>query len=333
MNPVGANLSHQLAQKQVQDARLLAQDTKKGQVTTATTVGRAVNQTTQDVKQATVEVPKEKVSLSSAQAHPQSDAQDRAQLGPESDVGSLYSQAPTQPQAQPEGSRSSEALMGFSTTLFGLESGNKKELEEIITQSAGVDTSGMAVGDSGREVALAATALRSAVSKLQAKMPGATAEQIREAAKSDPEVAKWASVADSANSYLSEIKAETQAAAQAGSQAAVGAAPADAQASSDGAPGAGASVSEPGAGENPFKLDPEKQAQMMAENVKTMEAIQNIYAQMWAEIQKARAQRHQLMMETATAINAMLMESHVNRMKSSENHRKAVMSVILENYK
>lgn len=82
--------------------------------------------------------------------------------------------------------------------------------------------------------------------------------------------------------------------------------------------------------QNPFKLNPEQQAQMFADNVKTMQAIQNIYQQMWAEIAKARAQRHQLMMETANSINNIMMEIHVNRQKSSENHRKAFMSVIME---
>lgn len=321
MKPVGANLTNQLAQKQVHDARLLAQDTKKGQVTTATTVGRSVNQTTQDVKQATVEVPKERVSLSSAQDKPQAESKDYQQLGADEAAQATTSagvETPSTP-SEAKGSRSSEALMGFTDTLFSLQDTDKKELEDIITQSAAVDTSQMAAGDSGREVALAATALRTAVSKLQAKMPGATAEQIREAAKTDPEVAKWAGIADSANSYLTEIKAENAAQATPGD---------DASAPAPGVPGRDSAPRN-----DSFKLDPEQQAQMMADNVKTMEAIRNIYTQMWAEIQKARAQRHQLMMETATAINTMMMESHVARMKSSDSHRKMMMSVILENYR
>jgi hypothetical protein len=69
---------------------------------------------------------------------------------------------------------------------------------------------------------------------------------------------------------------------------------------------------------------------MFADNVKTMQAIMNIYQQMWAEVSKARAQRHQIMMETANSINAMIMESAVARAKTSQNHHKAMLGFITE---
>jgi hypothetical protein len=322
MNPVGPNVNNQLAKKQANDARLLATDTAKGQNLTANTLGRTVNQTTQDVKQTAVEVPKEKVTLSTEKAQPE--AKEYGSVTQEEQVKSPQAKS-TEETSQSPPSKSGQSLMAFTDTLFGLQEGNKKDLEDIITQSAMIDTSKLPAGESGREVALAATALRAAVAKLQAKMPGATKEQIREAAKTDPEVAKWASIADAAGVYLNDIKAESP---QAASQAAVAADPNAVEAASGqplGAPGKGQEMMQ-----NPFKLNPEQQAQMFAENVKTMEAIRNIYQQMWAEISKARAQRHQLMMETANAINSMIMESHVNRMKSSENHRKSIMAVILE---
>ena len=326
--PGGGNNNINLNKKLVSDQRLLATDTAKGQVTTATTLGATTNRTTNEVK---VDVPKEKVTLSTLNEKAQPEAKETTSTA---DAAKATETPATETATQPAESKSGQALMAFTDTLFGLQEGNKKELEDIITQSASIDTSKLPAGESGREVALAATALKTAVANLQAKMPGATKEQIRAAAKTDPEVAKWASIADAAGNYLNEVKAESpqataQAAAAADPNAIVPAGAAGPEAV--GPNGAGA----PGKGPdpnmmNPFRLNPEQQAQMFADNIKTMESIRNIYQQMWAEVSKARAQRHQLMMETANAINQMIMESHVNRMKSSENHRKAIMAVILE---
>jgi hypothetical protein len=311
--PGNNNLSSKLAA----DQRLLAKDTAKGQVNTASTLGVSTNKTQNELK---VDVPKEKVTLSTPatiQEKAQPETKDYSNLGTQEQAKA------TETSAQQASSRSGEALMGFTDTLFGLQENNKQELEDIITQSAMVDT-GQLPAENGREVALASTALRTAVAKLQAKMPGATKEQIREAAKTDPEVAKWAAIADSAQNYLSEVQTDNAASApEAGAKAAEGASAAA------GSP-MNAPAKNPEMMQNPFKLNPEQQAQMFADNVKTMQAIQNIYQQMWAEIAKARAQRHQLMMETANSINSMIMESHVNRMKSSEHHRRAIMAVILE---
>jgi hypothetical protein len=326
--PGNNSLSNQLSNKLVNDQRLLAKDTAKGQVTTATTVGRTVNQTQQDVKQTTLDSPKERVTLSAPEQKTQPEAKDYSNTSAET-VKSQDAKA-TETAAQPASSKSAEALTTFTDTLFGLQDGNKKDFEDILTQSAMVDTSKLPAGESGREVALAATALRTAVAKLQAKMPNASKEQIREAAKTDPEIAKWASIADSSSNFLTEIKAESpQAAAQAaaamdpnGPAAADGSDPM----ALNGAPGKNMEMMGP----NPFRLNPEQQAQMFADNVKTMEAIQTIYQQMWAEISKARAQRHQLMMETANSINAMIMESAVNRAKTSQNHHKAMLGFITE---
>lgn len=324
------NLSNQLSKKLVSDQRLLATDTAKGQVTTATSLGATTNRTSNEVK---VDVPKEKVTLSTLNEKAQPEAKDTSSTAT-ADAAKATETPTTETAAQPAESKSGQALMAFTDTLFGLQEGDKKELEDIITQSATIDTSKLPGGESGREVALAATALKTAVAKLQAKMPGATKEQIRAAAKTDPEVAKWAAIADAAGNYLNEVKAESP---QATAQAAAAADPnAVTPAGSAGPEAVGPNgTGAPGKGQdpnmmNPFRLNPEQQAQMFADNIKTMESIRNIYQQMWAEVSKARAQRHQLIMETANSINQMIMESHVNRMKTSENHRKMIMAVILE---
>ena len=320
------NLSNQLSKKLVSDQRLLATDTAKGQVTTATTLGATTNRTGNEVK---VDVPKEKVTLSALNEKAQPEVKDTSSTAA-ADTAKAMETPTTETAAQPAESKSGPALMAFTDALVGLQEGDKKELEDIITQSATIDTSKLPGGESGREVPLAATALKTAVAKLQAKMPGATKEQIRAAAKTDPEVAKWAAIADAAGNYLNEVKAESPQATAAADPNAVspagGAGPDTAAPNGAGAPGKGQDPNMM----NPFRLNPEQQAQMFADNIKTMESIRNIYQQMWAEVAKARAQRHQLIMETANAINQMIMESHVNRMKTSENHRKAIMAVILE---
>jgi hypothetical protein len=341
------NNNNQIALNQ---QRELAKNVAAAQLNNAATIGRQVNRSEDDAKKtAALQSPQEKVTLTSTTAQPEAESGVQGEspnpaTAQESTVSGATGQAGETAQAtESTTSRSAEALSTFTDSLFGLQGENKQELEDIVTQSAMVDTSALPAGEAGREVALAATALRTALAKLQEKMPNASKEQIREAAKRDPEIAKWAAIADSAGNYLNAVKGESpQAVAQAtdaaGNPAAAPAAgdpaaPTDGQ--QPGAPGAPPDAQQPGGPggpppQNPFRLNPEMQAQMFADNVKTMQSIMNIYQQMWAEISKARAQRCQLVLETANTINQMMMETHVNRMKTSEEHRKAVMAVICE---
>lgn len=333
MNKIGgsnANLSQALKQQRItqqQDAaqnetRQLNRNIASAQTQNAQTIGRTVNKSEADVKTGQ-QLPSDYFDVSQSALHQDPEAAE-FQAGK-----SLPTDAPQsgavggagQETASPSTSPSAEALANFTETLFALQHGDKKELENIFTEAMSVDTSKL--GESGQEISLAATALRTALAKLQAKMPNASKEQIREAAKTDPEIAKWAAIADAAGGYLSAMKAEGGALP-----------PADAGgASSEAPPAAGGQqpqnpVSDPG--QSPFALDPVTQAQMMADNVKTAEEIKNIYQQMWAEVKKAQAQRHQIMMETANAVNEIMMGIYVNRQKSSQAHFSRVLSMLRE---
>lgn len=335
MNKIGgsnANLSQSLQQQRIaqqqqeatqNELRQLNRNIASAQTQNAQTIGRTVNKSEAEVK--TGQQP----LLDHFEVSQPALAQDSE--GAEFQAGkSLPADAPQsvaiggagQETASPSTSPSAEALANFTETLFALQHGDKKELENIVTEAMSVDTSKL--GESGQEISLAATALRTALAKLQAKMPNASKEQIREAAKTDPEIAKWAAIADAAGGYLSAMKAEGGALPPADSGRG---------ASSEVPPAAGGQqpqnpVSDPA--KSPFSLDPVTQAQMMADNVKTAEEIKNIYQQMWAEAKKAQAQRHQIMMETANAVNEIMMGIYVNRQKSSQAHFGRVLAMLRE---
>lgn len=369
--PIGGpnlNLTNQLAQKNAADARLLAKDSAKGANLNATTIAR--QSTTQaDVKKATDDAtPKaplkkqpEEVFVRSTPAETP-DPRNSETRGVEGQP-SVRAQTPSQQEvaekADQPSSKSAEALTNFSDALFGLQHNeeDKKEFTNILEASAGVDTRGIPglEGDNGRSVAMASVALKTAVAKLQAKMPNATPEQIREAAKSDPEIAKWAAIADSSQNYLQQFNAENPNvlanAAQVNPQAAMQGA---------GVPGPAGSGPEVGPGGNdPFASGlranatqaaqqanqdaqqwsslqnqaMETQAQIMAERMKTMQSIQNIYQQMWAEVQKARAERHKILMETANSVNSIMMELHVSRARTSQKMFNDMLNTLTGNYK
>lgn len=360
--PIGGpnlNLTNQLAQKNAADARLLAKDSAKGANLNATTIARQstaqadVKKATDDATLKTPVKQKETFVRSTPAETPTRQTETRG--GPEQT--SVREQSSPNPgvteQAEQPASKSAEALMNFSDALFGLQNSeeDKKEFTNILDASAGIDTRGIPglEGDSGRSVAMASVALKTAVGKLQAKMPNATPEQIREAAKSDPEIAKWAAIADSSQNYLQQFNAENPNvlanAAQANPQAAM-------QGGGVQGPG-GAGGSDPFAGgiaadatqaaqqtnQNMQQLSSlqnqamETQAQIMAERVKTMQSIQNIYQQMWAEVQKARAERHKILMETANSVNSIMMELHVSRARTSQKMFNDMLNTLTGNYK
>lgn len=369
--PIGGpnlNMANQLAQKTAADARLLNRDNAKGASLNAATLGRQSN-VQADVKKATVdaapkapvkEQPKESfVSSTPAETPDPRQAETRgAEEQPTVRQQASPDATATPAAAEQPSSKSAEALTNFSDALFGLQDGNKKDFEEILTSSAAIDTSGVPglEGDNGRSVAMASVALKTAVGKLQAKMPNATPEQIREAAKNDPEIAKWAAIADSSQNYLQQFSAENPGVAAAAQnnpqmnpQAAMQGAPGAAAVPGQGVPGA----ADPFAGgvqanaENAFQQAnqnaqqwsslqnqaAETQAQMFADHVKTQQSIQTIYQQMWAEVQKARAERHKLLLETANSVNSIMMELHVSRARTSQKMFNDMLNTLTGNYK
>ena len=354
------NLANQMAQKNAADARLLAKDSAKGATLNATTIAR--QSTAQaDVKKAaddaTPKAPLKEVYVPSTPETGPEAKSPQASVG--ETAGGVSQQASTGAAAaagpgvaeQPS-SKTAEALTHFSETLFGLQDGHREDFEQILNDSSAIDTSGVPgmEGDNGRSVAMASVALKTAVGKLQAKMPNATSEQIREAAKSDPEIAKWAAIADSSQNFLQQFSAENPGAVNAAAQGNPQAAMQNAQ----GVPGQAV----PGAGD-PFaggigadatqmqqkatqdaqqlaslqNQARETHAQMFADHVKTQQSIQTIYQQMWAEVQKARAERHKLLLETANSVNSIMMELHVSRARTSQKMFNDMLNTLTGNYK
>ncbi len=373
-NPIGGpnlNLTNQLAQKNAADARLVAKDSAKGANLNATTIARQSNNQA-DVRKASEDAstPRaplkkqpEEVFVRSTPAEtpdprrletrgPDGQPSIGAQTSSKQQVGEKAEQVAEKTELPV--SQSAEALTGFTDALFGLQHNeeDKKEFTNILEASAGVDTRGIPglEGDNGRSVAMASVALKTAVAKLQAKMPNATPEQIREAAKSDPEIAKWAAIADSSQNYLQQFNTENPNvlanAAQVNPQAAMQGAGVPGP---SGGPGgndpfasglqANATQAAQQANQNAQQWSSlqnqamETQAQIMAERVKTMQSIQNIYQQMWAEVQKARAERHKILMETANSVNSIMMELHVSRARSSQKMFNDMLNTLTGNYK
>lgn len=360
------NLANQMAQKNAADARLLAKDSAKGATLNATTIAR--QSTAQaDVKKATddatpkaplkeVYVPStpetgpEAKSTQAFAGESPAGASQQATVGQQASTGTASAAGPEG--AQQPSSKTAEALTHFSETLFGLQDGHREDFEQILNDSSAIDTSGVPgmEGDNGRSVAMASVALKTAVGKLQAKMPNATPEQIREAAKSDPEIAKWAAIADSSQNFLQQFSAENPGAVNAAAQGNPQAAMQGAQAAPGQAvPGAGDPFAG-GIGADAAQVQQkatqdaqqwaslqnqarETHAQMFADHVKTQQSIQTIYQQMWAEVQKARAERHKLLLETANSINSIMMELHVSRARTSQKMFNDMLNTLSGNYK
>ena len=78
------------------------------------------------------------------------------------------------------------------------------------------------------------------------------------------------------------------------------------------------------------RMTAEAQAKMMAENVKTAENIAKIYAEMWAEVEKSRAERHKIIMDTARAISDIMAKCHENRLATSQANFDSFLAAIID---
>lgn len=311
-------VNSQLAQNQ---KRALDKNISQAQQSNVTTVGRQTNKTSEDEKKtSTLQAPpKEKVTLTSTTED---------QLPTDMESASTPTQAQVRDEATVDSSKeagaqvnspASEALEGFKDALEGLP---EKDIEAIQTQSAAT----MAYNPEAAKdpvTSLAATALQQAVAKLQAKMPNATAEELKEAAKSDPEIAKWSKIADTSKNYLTQIAAQASTAPSTpGGSASTG------EAGSSSVPGMNGPMTDGESG-NPFRLSPDQQAKFLADQVKMQQSILDTFNQMWQEIRKSQAERFKLMMQTSDAIRKDFMELHASRMQQANSYNNSVANAIL----
>lgn len=340
--------------------RVLNKDIKKAATTNTQTVGGAAKKS-QTKKKDDVKRTEQKetyVPETVVKDEPQAEVlEQKPQVEQQEAPQAKVDEAPQ----RPEPKKSDKAFESF-TEVFS-QGASKDEMTSIMT-TATMEMAAKGKGQDGDLAPFAArAALRHSLGEINKKMPGASQKEIREAGAKDPEIGKWVKIADSAGTYLTEAKAEkaqakAAAAANGGAKAegtpkaegatnevasaadvpVGGAASGDAAAPLASDPfaaakgGGGAGQVPPGGGDpNEFyKLDPEKQAQMMAEAKQTSESIKTIYTQMWADMMKAQAERHKIMMETMRSISDMVMQTHMNRQQSAQRHQAAFLAYITE---
>jgi hypothetical protein len=359
--PAGQNVqrARQLQQNQ---QRQLTQDVNKAKTTNVTTLGRQTNRTSDDKK---AETPRERVSITAPRSEEQVESK-----APQQDAPKVENQVESQSPAPKE--KTSEDLKTDFLNTFA-DNLDEKSASEIAkrTGASMAEIGQNGGGQADAEPVLAAHTRNHAKQILNEKMPNASLAEIREAAKSDPEIAKAVNLMDASSAYMKQVVKETkaegpQAPAKDGAQPVapgdsdIGGAPetpgaqgpqgpqagvdpfAARRAAMEGQqpPGDGGGSDQqppsegggPGGPQSPYHLSPEKQAELMAQNHQTMMEVSKIYTQMFADMQKAAAQRHQIMAETAQSISDIMMSIHANRQKSFAKHNSMYLTMLTESW-
>lgn len=343
-------ISHQARKSLTVRKNALKKDISKAATTNAKTLGggakKAETEQKKDVKRSE---QKEVFTRQTPDDSPQSKGLEEQKPAVEQqDVPKAQVEDAPQQEAKVEPKKSEAMFEGIAGLLS--ENVSQEEMGEIGAMAAANQAVRAQEGKSAANPAhlMVHASMSLAAKKLRAKMPNATPAEVKEAAKSDPEIAKWSKVLDAGQEYANQVKTEQSEAKAAGVTEAPGASVVNG-AAANGAPAAaapeGVSQVDPfavakgqggdgGDGQNGlgdmYKLDPEKQAQMMADNMKTMDAIRTIYAEMWANMQKEQAKRHQIMMETANFVSDTVMKTFMNRQASAQAHQNSFMAYITE---
>ncbi len=347
-------------QNKAVEQQLLRDDLKSSQDKASVTIGRQNAQTKDDKK--LTETPKERVTLSSLQSESvsanDSMVRERAEVrAEETAAGGQTAQAPAE--------KGAEELAGDFLSTFASVAG--KDDMKAISQKTQESMGRLAqLGTEVNEPAvLAAETYNYAKAALSAKMPNASLAEIREAAKSDPEIAKHVQLLDATSNYLTSLKKIDNGQAAASAPQPVGAssvgdsqAPGGAQVPPTGSPGVGtgpmnadpfAAMGQqdgmpPGQGGMPpgqgpggpggdvpfYHKTPEEQARLIQERDSQMNEIMKIYSQMAAERQKTMAQIHQMYQETNQSIMEILQNVWLMRARSATNHMNNVRKLIME---
>lgn len=328
------------ANQNVQRQRALDADISKAKTTNVSTLGRQANRTSEDDK--TVKTPEEKVTLSFSQEKTES------ALGTESKKSSPTESA-TRSESTSKASSGEKSVEDYKMDFINsyADTLSEDEAKEI---GGKVAESMLAMGgdlDSGQhEKLLAAHTYNHAKQVINEKMPGASQKEVREAAKSDPELAKAVGLLDASTSFIKAAQKEESVAAggvSPGGSAAAGTSAASSAGADEGLGvdpfqahrAAGESFS-PGAGDNPaspYHLSPKEQVQMMADNHSAMQEIATIYAQIHADMRKAAAERMALMQETFNAISEIYMGTYASRVRTQDKHFDLMLKMITGNWR
>lgn len=329
-------------QNSVADQKLLKDDIKSSQDRASVTIGRQNTKTPEDKKLA--ETPKERVTLTSLQADQVSEGEsvsaERAEVRAEEPAGAGHAaQAPAEKTAD-------ELANSFLSTFASVaDKDDMKAISQKTQESMG--RLAQLGGEVNEPAVLAAETYNYAKNAISAKMPNASQAEIREAAKSDPEIAKNVQLLDATSGYLTSLKklnpGQVPGGAQQGSQ--VGGDP----------NGAGATQAGPGVGPGPggvnpfpamgqqggmppgpgdevpfYHKTPEEQARLVQERNSEMNEMMKIYAQMAAEHRKTMAEIHSLYQQTNQSVMEILQNVWLMRAQSATKHMNNVRKLIME---
>lgn len=300
----------------------------------STTIGKGAKKSKE---QAETKTPREKVNISGPDAQ-KAEETEKPKEDNSAKVEEKQRQEAEQQKAQAE-QLSNNFTEGFTSHFEGepqkgveLQQQTKESLENFAAEGKFPDP--MKV--------LAAHTINHAQKSIKAKLPaGAKLKDAREAAKSDPSLAKDLKLLDSAMAFANAPTAEAKgAAAGNGASASNPNAPLSedpfavnrpGMSSEQGPPQGPGDGGPPGAGGdsgNPYHLSPEDQVQRMKEHNDMMRSIADIYNQMFQENRKAAAERHALMLETSNSIMDIYRSVHMNRVRSAEKHQQAYLALI-----
>ena len=134
--------------------------------------------------------------------------------------------------------------------------------------------------------------------QLQDALPeGVPLQQARSQAKSDSAVADKLALMDASAAYMRGLKAEQS------------------------------QQAEP---TNPPAISQENLAQMQADRVRTLLEVNKGWQDVWSEIQKGAAQRHQMAAETSQSISDIYQQLYLSQMKSNSKHAKQYVYLLTE---
>ena len=285
------------------------------------------------------EAPKEKVTITSARTEEKKETKESQE-----DAVKVENQVESAPKEKNSEDLKMDFINSFADNL------DEKSATEIgkRTASSLAEIAQNGGGQVESEPVLAAHTRNYAKQILNEKMPNASAAEIREAAKSDPEIAKAVKLMDASSAYMKKVVQEKKGDAKpaAPGDSDIGGPPqggpqpgvdpfAAHKASSQQPPSDGDGTSPPQDGEgpkSPYHLPPEQQAQMMAENHQSMLEVSKIYQQMFADMQKAAAERFKIMQETQISINEIMMGLYHKRQASFAKHNAAVLTMLTDSW-
>lgn len=203
------------------------------------------------------------------------------------------------PKALPAGAKR-PATLAQKRSDFLSKFGEKLSPQEVksLTEKASSSLQSLQSGGGSPEPAavLAAHTYNFSKRQLQSALPeGTSLQEARSRAKGDSAMADKLALMDASAAYMRSLKAE------------------------QGRPP-----------EPPSVITQETLAQMQADRVRTLLEVNKGWQDVWSEIQKGAAQRHQMAAETSQSINDIYRQLYLSQMKAHSKHAKQYVYLLTE---